>query len=481
MSSLINKLKEYKQKGITPLHMPGGKREPELLRLGDPFSFDITEIEGFDNLHNAEGILKNEMKRAADIYRADLSLFCVNGSTSGLLAAVCGATKKNAKVLVARNSHICIINALILRELFPVFLYPETDESGIYKGLSLDDIKKGVEENPDAEAVIITSPTYEGVVSKVKEIADFLHSKGKLLIVDEAHGAHFPFSDAFPASASALGADAVVNSTHKTLPALTQTALLHLNGDIIDKDKVSFFWNMMQTTSPSYVLMGSISACFDLLLSDEGKKRMNVYVNELLELRKRLDAELEHLRLFKSDDISKIVILAKDGKVLYDKLLSEHKIQLEMAGEHYVTAMTSVADRKEYYDKFFEALKGLDKSDFYLGAGIARTSCGSDTNVVSKDSTTVGAGIARTGSTRKTVLPPFESVERSFTEGRLVSLNEATGQIAAETIVIYPPGTPLIVPGEEITPADTAQLQKAINKGFTILGLHDGNCNVKVI
>ena len=229
---ILEKLEEYSKAGYVPMHMPGGKRNTEYASTSE---LDITEIDGFDNMHNADGIIKNASDRAAKLYGADKTLMLVNGSTAGILSAICGATKRKGKIIVARNCHVSVYNALIMAQLEPVYVIPEVDN--------------------DTEAVIITSPTYEGVVSEVREIASYLHEKGIPLIVDEAHGAHFEFSEEFPESAVKAGADIVINSIHKTLPALTQTALLHISGNYVDYDKVERFWNIYQTTSPSYILM----------------------------------------------------------------------------------------------------------------------------------------------------------------------------------------------------------------------------------
>ena len=260
---ILEKLEEYSKAGYVPMHMPGGKRNTEYASTSE---LDITEIDGFDNMHNADGIIKNASDRAAKLYGADKTLMLVNGSTAGILSAICGATKRKGKIIVARNCHVSVYNALIMAQLEPVYVIPEVDnDTGIYRGLSLEQIRKCVENNRDAQAVMITSPTYEGVVSEVREIASYLHEKGIPLIVDEAHGAHFEFSEEFPESAVKAGADIVINSIHKTLPALTQTALLHISGNYVDYDKVERFWNIYQTTSPSYILMASIDRCMRII------------------------------------------------------------------------------------------------------------------------------------------------------------------------------------------------------------------------
>lgn len=449
IESLIDKLKKHTKNRPLPMHMPGGKGREDILGLPEPFSFDITEIEGFDNLHRAEGVLKYEMDRAADIYGADESLICVNGSTSALTSAICGAFEKGSKVLVARNCHICIINAIIMRELVPVFLYPDMDEHGIYGGITLEMVKEGLAETPDAAGLILTSPTYEGVVSEVRDIAGYLHDNNKVLIVDEAHGAHFVFSDYFPESAVKGGADLVVNSLHKTLPALTQSALLHINGSLVCRERVRAYWDMLQTTSPSYVIMGSISACFDLLNSEKGKELFSEYAENLKCLREKLSG-LDHIGLYGSDDKGKIVLLTNDGRLLYDTLLDKYDIQLEMSGERYALAMTSLADSREDYERLFEACRDIDKTvKPAMGANPQKT-------VFQK---------------HEQVLLPYEAFEKRFPGGDTVVIDKAEGRICLDNIVIYPPGIPLIVSGERISEEDIYTIKEALKKSYTVLGI----------
>lgn len=424
MESLYKRLNEYKQKEILPFHMPGGKRNPGL-RLGEPFDMDITEIDGFDNLHNAKGILASEMHRAAKLFAADKAMLLVNGSTAGILAAISGAVLQRDKVLVARNAHISVINAIIMRNLTPIYVVPEKDEYGIDKGISAAQVRAALEAEPEIRAVVITSPTYEGMVSDIKGIAAISHAKGIPLIVDAAHGAHLPFSPLFPVSAQEQGADAVVISLHKTLPALGQTGLLLLNGSLIDVKRIEYFWNAYQTTSPSYVLMGSISACFDILESGQGKELMEHYVKRLITLRLNLNDNLENIRLLESDDPSKLVFLVNDGRKLYDTLLKEYNIQFEMCAKGYALAMTSLMDSKEMYNALSKAIRNLDTS---FAAPVKAFN--------------IKPEIPEMG------MVPWRAMEYNFLKSEEVDIREAKGCVSTETICIAPPGIPVIVAGE---------------------------------
>ena len=262
MATIYEKLKAYSDSDYYGFHMPGHKRKMHMSWDADPYTVDITEIEGFDDLHHAEGILKEAQERAARIYHADETHFLVNGSTVGILSAIMGVTDKGDQILVARNCHKSVYHAIYLNELEPVYVYPEYDEkTGLNGEVKADEIALLLEKNPNIKAVMIVSPTYDGVVSDVKKIAEVAHAHEIPLIVDEAHGAHFGFDPYFPKNANENGADIVIHSVHKTLPSLTQTALLHINGTFVNREKVRMYLHMLQSSSPSYVLMASIDEC----------------------------------------------------------------------------------------------------------------------------------------------------------------------------------------------------------------------------
>ena len=236
---LDDALKNYTRENVYPFHMPGHKRQMDLLGDTSPYSIDITEIDGFDDLHHADGILKDAQERAARIYHADETHFLINGSTVGILSAIFGVTQKGDTILVARNCHKSVYHAIDMNELNPVYLYPAFDsEAQLNTEISAEDVRTALEKNPKIRAVVIVSPTYDGVVSDVEAIAEAVHEKGIPIIVDEAHGAHFGFHPYFPENSNTKGADLVIHSLHKTLPSLTQTALLHVNGDLVDRRRV---------------------------------------------------------------------------------------------------------------------------------------------------------------------------------------------------------------------------------------------------
>ncbi len=457
---ILAKLEEYSKADYVPMHMPGGKRNIEFASTS---VLDITEIDGFDNMHNAEGIIKNASDRAARLYGADRTLMLVNGSTAGILSAVCGATRRKGKIIVARNCHVSVYNALIMAQLEPVYIIPEVDDStGIYRGLTLEQIRKCVENNKDAQAVIITSPTYEGIVSEVRLIASYLHEMGIPLIVDEAHGAHFKFSEEFPESAVEAGADLVINSIHKTLPALTQTALLHICGNYVDYDKVERFWNIYQTTSPSYILMASIDRCMGII-EEHGDYIFKEYINRLKKLRENI-AKLKNIKLLDSDDISKIILICDDGKHLYDRLLKEYKVQLEMASFKYAIAMTSVADKQEYYDRFLSALQEIDES--------WKIEEKFEAQVAGREST----GYAINNKPEVCICPAdaIDKMDENGYEDLSVNSPDICGRISMSSVLIYPPGMPVVNVGEKITDDVCRIINNAIDAGLEVPGLKEG-------
>ncbi|MBO6015205.1 MAG: aminotransferase class V-fold PLP-dependent enzyme, partial [Lachnospiraceae bacterium] len=264
MGELLDHLCKLNQSDIYPFHMPGHKRRrPEGISL-DLFGMDITEIDGFDNLHHPTGILKETQEGAAELYGVLQTFFLVNGSTCGIQAAISASVRAGKKLLLARNCHKSVYNTCLLRSIDTTYVYPvRTQMEEVLGEIRAEDVKAALDADADIDAVIITSPNYDGVISDVERIADVVHEKGKLLIVDEAHGAHLPFADDFPKSAIRCGADIVIQSLHKTLPAPTQTALLHVASSRVDTAGLREFLAIYQTSSPSYVFMAAMQHCIE--------------------------------------------------------------------------------------------------------------------------------------------------------------------------------------------------------------------------
>lgn len=484
---MLGKLEAYSKENIVPMHMPGAKRNSELIgRYMDdmpaPYEIDITEIDGFDNMHNADGMIKKAFEKTAALYGADESLFLVNGSTAGNMAAICGVTDKGDSIIVARNCHISVYNAIILNELDANYVYPQyDDEYGYYKGISLREIKDTVEKNEsmgkDIKAVVITSPTYEGNVSDIKNIAAYLHEHNIPLIVDEAHGAHFKFSCEFPQTAVEQGADIVINSVHKTLPSLTQTAVMHINYGYVNVSKVKRYWNIYQSTSPSYILMGSIDRCMSIIEKD-GEYLFENYISKLKILRNKL-GQLKNIKLIDSDDISKIVIGCDNAKKLYDILLNEYGIQLEMSSLKYAIAMTSIFDSAEYYDRFYNALCEIDRR---YNANNINNSANNNQNYAERYNIFNNTSSIKKADIKVNIADfkneALMSIAKALNEGDKkgydkIMMNDSSlyGRISAKMVYVYPPGIPILCPGEIISENVVNIISKAIDNGLEVVGL----------
>ena len=475
---LINRLKAYKDSRIYPFHMPGHKRlqlggiKGETARSGmdfpNPFFVDITEVEGFDNLHHAQGILKQSMEWAARVYGADRTWYLINGSTCGILASVCGCTRPGGHILMSRNCHKAAYHAAYINHLRTSYVYPQDLPGlGIQGGILPEDVEKALEEHRDIQAVFIVSPTYDGVVSDVSKIADIVHRKGIPLIVDEAHGAHFRFGKWFPDSALDMGADAVIQSVHKTLPSLTQTALLHIKGNYVNSRNIERYLSIFQSSSPSYVFMASIENSIfvmDRMQRERDSVQMKEYEAHLMDLRRRL-ASMKNLRLVDRDivgmggvwdlDVSKIVVstrgTALSGADLSSILREKYNLEMEMCGADYVTAITTVFDSPEGLQRLGDSLEEIDAD--VTGTPGSRED-----------------GPAVYGMRAQAQCCLREAMDSPC---RPVRLKESEGQISAEFVYLYPPGIPILAPGENIARNILDVIEEYIKKGLPIQGPED--------
>lgn len=453
MAKLYDALIEYGKSDYVPFHMPGHKRA--LMEFENPYSFDITEIDGFDNLHHAEGIIKEAEKNAATVCQSDETHFLVNGSSCGILSAIFSATEQNGEFIMARNCHKAVYHAAELRQLKTHYLYPEDLPEGILGGITVEMVEEAMEKYPEAKALILTSPTYDGVVSDVRNIVKAAHTKGVTVIIDEAHGAHFLKESGFPRSAIRCGADVVIQSTHKTLPALTQTALIHINKDYKYREKVRKYLTMFQTTSPSYVLMASIDSAMHWYM-EEGREAYKTYLSRLKKLRAAFQTQLKYLKILEPEnvfdyDISKILISTGNsnisGEELHKRLIKKYHIQSEMVSAHYVLFMTSVADTDEYYRRFLDALVEID-------GGLL------ENPMPERNKDEMGRP--------KSLMRISEAVEK---KKKAMPLMESMGETSASYVYIYPPGIPLLTPGEKISERCVRKLQFYLEEELEVHGL----------
>lgn len=488
---MISRLLQYSRSSIYPFHMPGHKRLAgggalgKALEFPNPFEVDITEVAGFDNLHHPEKLLKESMEWAAGVYGADRTYYLVNGSSGGILAGISSAVKYGGRLLMSRNCHKSVYHGAFLRGLATQYIYPqELPELGIQGGILPEDVEKLLKMYPDTQAVMVVSPTYDGIVSDIHSIGEVVHRAGLPLIVDEAHGAHFRYDEAFPASAVDCGADLVIQSIHKTLPSLTQTALLHVKlnlaagGPFVDVKGLERYLQIYQSSSPSYVLMASIeNAVFQM----EGMKgpgsQMKGYLADLGALRKGL-GELHCLRLADREligragvydlDISKVVVSAAgtalNGAGLDQILRAEYGLEMEMCGPDYVTAITSVMDSGDGMKRLGQALTEIDGRLRTAGGGRAA----GDQAAASQPAASPAAPRALPRPT--TVCSIAQAMDGEL---RCVALGDSCGCISGEYIYIYPPGIPVVAPGEEISREVLELVLDYMRQGLRVQGPED--------
>lgn len=506
---LLELLTEYAGSDAYPFHMPGHKRReiPDGIPGGfpDPYGIDITEIDGFDNLHHAEGILKDAMETAAAIYGADRSWYLVNGSTCGILSAVFATTENGGKILTARNCHKAVYHAICLNRLEAEYLYPEEiTEFGINGGIRAEDVRKALEKDAmrcagnsgdvrgkitKIQAVLITSPTYEGVVSDIRAIADAAHEYGIPLIVDEAHGAHLEYADqchSFPKSALEYGADIVIQSLHKTLPCFTQTAILHVKGKLVDQDRVSRYLSMFQTSSPSYLFMAGMERCIRYMDGDgrngmvRYEKRLEHFMERMegLQVLEVLDREIcGKYRTVAGWDPSKIVVStmrAEDfhGEELAETLRRKYHLEMEMTAPEYVIAMTSLMDTEEGFERLGTALLEIDgalrcrmepEQQKEKGELKEKERCETPEGLESKLSHPI----------RRMLI-----CEAMDADTERTALQDTVRKVSAEFVYLYPPGIPIIAPGEVFTDAIVEKIMAYKAAGLLVQGPADPDADV---
>lgn len=465
MEHLYGMLSGYAESDIYPYHMPGHKRRswgelPETM-----YRMDITEIEGFDNLHQPEGILKELQKEAARLYGAEESYYLVNGSTCGILSAVSSAIPFGGHILMARNCHKSAYHAAYLRHLKVSYLYSDCMAAyGIWDAVTPEQVRVALEAEGNIRAVLLVSPTYEGRIADVSGIARIVHERGIPLIVDEAHGAHLGLAEGFPENSCQAGADLVIHSVHKTLPALTQTALLHVNGHLVNRDRLRRFLRIYQSSSPSYLLMAGIDNALEYVRK-QGKTAFGQFRERYIKMTEALK-ECRCLRILsgsvREQDVGKLVISAGrsgiTGKQLSDILLNKYHLQTEMSSMGFVLAMFTLNDAEEAYQRMTEALLEIDDR---------LTERNADGIFLLEMNVWTGEASAEKGKS----IPLWEAWDMEAEE---IVLKDSIGRYAAEFVNLYPPGVPLLVPGERMTEGLYREILRDLEAGLTIQGIRVG-------
>ncbi len=474
-SGLYERLDAYAKTNYYPFHMPGHKRAS--IDFSNPYRIDLTEIDGFDNLHHAEGILFQSQEKLRKLYHSIKSYYLINGSTGGILSAIGALAKPGDRIMIARNCHKSVYHAVKIFSLKTEYVYPEVMECGIQGKIDPIEVERVFQKYPEINLVVVTSPTYDGIVSDIAKIVEIAHQYHAYCIVDEAHGAHFSFSSFFPESAVNDHADLVIQSLHKTLPSFTQTAVLHIASDRIDSRKVEEMLGIFQSSSPSYVLMAGIDRCMEMLERD-GKQLFEQYEKRLIQFYQACK-KLKYLHVLTEKDYeaydvpavdrSKIIIdtgnAPIDGVQLYQLLLHKYHLQMEMYSAHYVLAITSIMDTQDGFDRLAQALLETDQD---------------------MDRLMQQKGLSAEHPEAKSVYAQ-EFLKKAYAErGKVMEISEASyynieetlvsdsiGKVCAEYIYLYPPGIPMIVPGERISEELLTILAQGQKIGLHIQGMTD--------
>lgn len=438
----INKLIQHEPILFTTPGHSGGKGVLEEYKeiVGKKiFKADFSEIEGLDNLQNPSGIIKNSLFRASEFYGSKNTFYLVNGSTSGIISLMLATVSRDEKVLVSRNAHKSVIDALVLSGAYPVWVTPEWETDwNIPSCVNPEKIKQKLEKHPDIKAVWITSPTYEGIVSDIKAISKICKEKNILLIVDEAHGALWNFSEKLPASSIHLGADACVQSLHKTGSCLNQGAVLHLSKNSgINLEKLTQSLNLINTTSPSYLILSSIEASIEYLNSKEGRKNLNELLNNIEKIKAfiKMNIDVSFLESCENyqHDPTKIFLGLNgiSGYDLSDILFKKFNIEFELDNNKGILALTGIGITKKTLEKLAFSLIKADK-------------------ILQK---------CQTEENQTPLIEPavvYSPAAAFYKKSKKMEVSKSVGLVSNETIVNYPPGIPLIIAGEVIKPEHLA-------------------------
>lgn len=445
---LYDELIKYSKKKIVSMHMPGHKGNKFGMSNILPYKLDITEIDGFDNLHNPKEILLDCENKLTKMYGAYKSFYLINGSTSGILSSIKYFCDIGDKIITTRNCHKSVYHTIEFLNLKTAFINSKVDKNGIVQNILPQDLQDVLENNKDAKCILITSPTYEGVISDIKSLSNVAHKYNIPLIVDAAHGAHLFLEQK---NAIALGADVEISSLHKTLPSLTQTAALHINSKI-DVNKMQHAISLFMTSSPSYILMASIDECVEFLINFGEKyyKKLQKNINLFAKKCKILN----NITILNNDsknyydyDPSKIVIMANgNGKKIMEEL-RKNNIEAEMVSSNYALAYATMFNTKKDFDRLFEVLKQVDAT------------------IKNKTLTNESQRIA---SSYK--LSIHDALAGNHSQSKL---ENATEKICGEYVWVYPPGIPVLIPGEVISREKIDYIKDVYNKNFEILSTNN--------
>ena len=442
----FSEMKKYIESDPTCFDVPGhkmGNFDNDLEEYAGKtlYKLDVNAPIGLDNLYHPHGVIKEAEDLLADLYNVDEALFSINGTTGGIMTMIIGTIDAKEKIILPRNVHKSIINSLILSGAYPIFVMPDTDpETGIANGVKIDNYIKAMDENPDAKAVFVINPTYFGVTSNIKKLAKEAHERNMIVIADEAHGSHLYFHEDLPLGAMAAGADISSVSLHKTFGSLTQSSAILINKERINVSRIKKVYAMLSSTSPNHILLASI---------DVARKRMALDGHKLLsntlDLARKTRERINKIRGFHCLDKSyldgngrfdidetKLVINTSEvglsGFEIFKLMREVENVQMELGEISEPLAIFTIGTTQKDADRLVEGLQKI--SDKYY------------------DITDIKSIPHFSYSFPELIVRPREAFHAP---SKVISLDDAVGEISAESIMIYPPGIPLAIPGEIIT------------------------------
>ncbi|SET33825.1 arginine decarboxylase [Natronincola peptidivorans] len=475
---LLDALLDYVKNDTVPFHVPGHKKGQGMVSKFKDFigtnvmAIDVTVFQQVDSLHKPTGVIKEAQTLAADANNADHTLFCVHGTSGAIQAMIMSVVGAGDKIILPRNVHKSVTAGIILSGAMPVYMQPEIDNNiGVALNVTPETVKTTLEQNSDAKAVLIINPTYYGVSTDIERIADIVHSYGIPLIVDEAHGPHLHFHDKLPISAMEAGADMCAQSTHKIIGSLTQSSMLQIKEGLIDVNRVKTMMNLLQTTSPSYILLASLDAA-RMQMATEGQE----ILSEAIALAKYARTEINSINglfCFGEEivgkegaydfDPTKITITCKELGITgheMEKILAEkYFVQPEMSDLYNVLCVFSIGDTKEKVDTLIAALKEISK--------------------IYSNSDRTKLEIVDIPKIPLRVLSPRDA----FNGGTVsILLEDSVGEISGEFLLAYPPGIPVLCPGEIITDEIIEYIETLKKAGLYVQGTDDPEVNyIRVI
>lgn len=467
--AMVNLAEQRKVSFHTPGHKSGKGISTRFRKFVGPriFSIDLTTLDEVDSLHKPKGVIKEAQNLAAKAYGADRSYFLVNGTTGGNHAMILATCDPGTPVLVSRNAHKSVLAAMILSGAQPVF-FPEqlAERNHITLNVTFEEARQAIEAHPQAKVLFLTSPNYYGICADLERIIPYAHERGLTVLVDEAHGPHLKFHPLLPISALEAGADLCVQSTHKIIGGMTQASMLHARAERVDLTMLSNVLRFVQTTSPSYILMASLDLA-RMQMATEGGKLLDKAIRLAEEARERIN-QIPGLACFGKKtvpemDVTKLTIsvtgLGLTGFQVSQLLNVQHGIQVEMADPFHILVIVSIGDYQEGLNRLVKALGAISR-EHYKGPS-------EPTDVFSPPR-----------FSKQTALTPREAF---FSDTRYVRLEEAVGAVSSEVVTVYPPGIPVLIPGEVVTPEAVEYLKRMTVLGATVDGLDETNRLIGIV